>query len=119
VFVDERRHHLSGDLVTVLDGRTLHERTKLACSGAKQPLVEVTHTPPRDETAESLQQLISTGETFIVVEDVFDCVAFVWFALLGRTQAQPAQVDGLDAWPAASTATARSGWWTRTPPGRE
>ena len=91
------------------------ERTELAGGRVLQPLIELMHTPPRDQATKSLQQFVSKSETFIVLQDLLECVALNR-ELIGWTETQPPHVDALDAWSAAPTSSARFWRWTRAPP---
>jgi hypothetical protein len=63
------------------------ERTEFTGGGVLQPLVEVTYTPPRDQSTEPLEQVVPGGQALVLRQDVQECVTFVVFELIRRAQA--------------------------------
>jgi hypothetical protein len=65
--------------------READEWTKVAGFGVLQPLIEVAHTPPRDQSTETLQQRASKGEPLVAFENVLECSDLVLFQLVRWT----------------------------------
>ena len=96
-----------------------HERTKSARLRVLEPLAEIACTLSNDKTPKPLKQLMSGGETFIVIQHLVECVTLMLIELVRRSKAEPAHIETANTGcsPAPPTTSRRIRGWPRAAPG--